>query len=130
MMLLRKAAQNASDYYPETMGQYFILNAPSFFPFLWGIIKQFLDEKTRNKIKICSASEQLQALSEVIDLDNLPSYLGGNCKCEQFGGDCLLSNKGPWDKYQRVFPRGVKLREEFDFGDCDISDEFEDDRQR
>jgi hypothetical protein len=47
----------ASDYYPETLGCYFIINAPSFFPFIWGIVKTFLDEKTRNSVKIFGVGE-------------------------------------------------------------------------
>ena len=50
MNILRMASQCGSDYYPETLGQYFILNPPSFFPFVWGIVKSFIDEKTRNRI--------------------------------------------------------------------------------
>jgi hypothetical protein len=46
--LLKSIATVGSDYYPETLGNYLILNAPGFFPFVWGIIKSFLDEKTRN----------------------------------------------------------------------------------
>jgi hypothetical protein len=29
------------------MGVLIIVNAPSWFPFVWGVIKSFLDEKTK-----------------------------------------------------------------------------------
>jgi hypothetical protein len=48
LALLRSIATVGSDYYPETLGHYLICNAPGFFPFVWGIVKGFLDEKTRN----------------------------------------------------------------------------------
>jgi len=34
------------------MGQMFILNAPMLFTGVWAVVKGFLDEKTRKKIKI------------------------------------------------------------------------------
>lgn len=39
-----------------------------------------------------------------MDIENLPDFLGGNCKCE--GGNCLGSNIGPWnpDGKRPLFP--------------------------
>ena len=50
--MVKGSAQTASDYYPETMGHTFLINAPMLFTAVWAIIKGFLDEKTRSKIKI------------------------------------------------------------------------------
>jgi hypothetical protein len=55
--LLRLAAEVGSDCYPETLGVYLIVNAPSFFPFVWALIKGFLDEKTRQSVKVTSQSD-------------------------------------------------------------------------
>ena len=61
---------------------------------IWAIVKGFLDEKTRNKIHIKGGSFT-EDLLKYVDIENLPSFLGGNCTCEEFGG-CMLSKAGPW----------------------------------
>jgi len=49
---IKLAAQIGSDYYPEIMGNLYIVNAPYIFTGAWAVVKSFLDERTRNKIKI------------------------------------------------------------------------------
>ena len=44
------ASRIGQDYYPEIMGQMFIVNAPFLFTGVWAVVKSFLDERTRNKI--------------------------------------------------------------------------------
>ncbi|WCJ25932.1 Phosphatidylinositol/phosphatidylcholine transfer protein SFH11 [Euphorbia peplus] len=84
-----------SNYYPETLNQLFIVNAGSGFRMLWKAIRAFLDPRTLAKIHVLG-SNYLNNLLEVIDASNLPSFLGGNCTCSDYGG-CLLSDKGPWN---------------------------------
>lgn len=48
--LIQLASKIGQDYYPEIMGQMFIVNAPFLFTGVWAIVKGFLDERTRNKI--------------------------------------------------------------------------------
>ncbi len=50
--MIRSGTQVASDYYPETLKICYITGAPFIFPALWSIIKNFIDEKTRNKVVI------------------------------------------------------------------------------
>ena len=45
-------SQILSDYYPETMQKCFVVNAPFIFTGMWAVVKVFLDERTRSKIKI------------------------------------------------------------------------------
>lgn len=75
------------DYYPEIMGQCFIVNSPMIFSAIWAVVKGFLDEKTRNKISIKGGKFEKELL-ELVEPENLPEFLGGKCKCEKFGG-CL-----------------------------------------
>jgi hypothetical protein len=42
----------AQDYYPETLGKMFIINAPLLFTSVWSVVKYFLDEVTVQKIQI------------------------------------------------------------------------------
>jgi hypothetical protein len=49
---IKMAAQIGSDYYPEIMGNLYVVNAPYLFTGAWTVVKGFLDERTRNKIKI------------------------------------------------------------------------------
>ncbi|XP_059645604.1 phosphatidylinositol/phosphatidylcholine transfer protein SFH11 isoform X2 [Cornus florida] len=84
-----------SNYYPETLHRLFIINAGSGFRALWKAIRAFLDQRTLTKIQVLGSNYRSN-LVEVIDPSNLPSFLGGNCTCSDYGG-CLLSDKGPWN---------------------------------
>ncbi|XP_074561294.1 phosphatidylinositol/phosphatidylcholine transfer protein SFH11-like [Curcuma longa] len=82
------------NYYPETLNQLYIINAGPGFKVLWKILSAFLDVRTLAKIQILGTKYQ-DKLSEVVDLSNLPDFLGGNCKCYEHGG-CLMKDTGPW----------------------------------
>ncbi|KAK4741119.1 hypothetical protein SAY87_024707 [Trapa incisa] len=83
-----------SDNYPETLSQMFIINAGPGFKLLWNTVKTFLDPKTTSKIHVLGNKYQSKLL-EIIDANELPEFLGGNCTCADQGG-CLRSDKGPW----------------------------------
>jgi CRAL/TRIO domain len=106
--LIQLAAKVGSDYYPEIMGQCFIVNAPMLFTGVWAIVKGFIDEKTRKKISIHGGKYQKDLL-EIIDPENLPDFLGGNCTCVEYGG-CMKSGLGPWTDYEIVEPVGIKKK--------------------
>jgi hypothetical protein len=101
------ASKIGSDFYPEIMGQTFIVNAPMLFSGVWVIIKGFLDEKTRKKITIKGSSYQKDLL-ELVDENNLPDFLGG--KCKSFGAH--KDGVGPWNDYDIVEPVGIRKRQE------------------
>ncbi|KAL7421514.1 cytosolic factor, phosphatidylinositol/phosphatidylcholine transfer protein [Cryptotrichosporon argae] len=88
------ASTIGQNYYPETMGHMFIVNAPYLFSTVWSLIKPWLDEATVRKIHILGKGYKAE-LSTYIDPDALPADLGGNCKC---AGGCSLSDAGPWNK--------------------------------
>ena len=92
------------------MGQCFVVNAPMVFSALYAIIKGFLDERTRSKVRIIGANYR-PVLLEHIDAENLPEFLGGTCTCSHVEGGCLYSDAGPWNDYV-VINRRIKHKEE------------------
>ena len=107
--LIQLASKVGQDYYPEIMGQMFIVNAPMLFTGVWAVVKGFLDERTRQKIKILGGKYQKELL-ELVEAENLPDFLGGTCTCKEFGG-CMYSNAGPWNDYEIVKPTGIRRKE-------------------
>ncbi|KAF1874688.1 hypothetical protein Lal_00007302 [Lupinus albus] len=109
-----------SDYYPETLNQLFIINAGSGFRMLWKAVKTFLDVRTAAKIQVLG-SNYLSALLEAIDPGNLPTFLGGNCTCSDYGG-CLMSDEGPWKNPELLeMIQAISMREGND-GKCENGD--------
>jgi hypothetical protein len=92
--LLQVILQTCQDYYPESLGNIFIINTGFAFKVMYTVVKTFIDKKTTSKIKIYGKKYN-EALNAVISKDNLPDLFGGKCKCEPFG--CLFSNAGPWN---------------------------------
>ena len=123
MNLLKLGAKVAQDYYPETMGACYVVNAPMLFKAVYAIIKGFLDERTRSKVQILGSDYQ-PALLNAIAPENLPAFLGGTCTCSHVEGGCLHSNAGIWNDYV-VVNRQVKHINEVEEEKRD-SDEEED----
>ena len=91
----------ASDNYPETMGNLFIVNAPMMFSGIWKVAKGFLDERTRKKIEVKGGSFY-KTLLEYADEEDIPEFLGGKCTIP------FPSDVGPWNDYQIVNNKLVK----------------------
>lgn len=92
--LLKLIVDIGQNYYPETMGMTFIINAPWVFDTIWNFIKIWMDEVTVKKIKIVKAGKDHTAdLFQLVDPANLPFILGGACQCEE---GCVNSDAGPW----------------------------------
>jgi CRAL/TRIO domain len=87
-----RASAIGQDRYPESMGKFFIINAPFAFWAVWSIIKPWLDEVTVSKIDILGGGYK-DALLKQIPPENLPEEFGGTCHCP---GGCSLSDAGPW----------------------------------
>jgi len=90
---ISEASKIGQDRYPETMGKFYIINAPWGFGTIWSIVRGWLDPVTVEKINILSGSE-LGKLTEQIPPENLPKDFGGECQCK---GGCALSDAGPWN---------------------------------
>lgn len=93
---LKLASSIGQDYYPEMLGKMTVINVGFFFRAVWSLAKGFIDPKTANKINLVKGKGEAELL-EIIEKDNLPKFLGGNCECNfKFG--CLGSDIGPWNK--------------------------------
>ncbi|KAJ3218407.1 cytosolic factor, phosphatidylinositol/phosphatidylcholine transfer protein [Dinochytrium kinnereticum] len=84
----------AQNYYPETLGRMFIINAPALFTTVWAIVKPMLDEATVQKISVLGSGYK-KALLEEIDAENLPVSYGGTC--DSCLGGCEFADVGPWN---------------------------------
>ena len=90
-----QASRIGQDRYPETMGKFYIINAPWAFSGTWNIIKPWLDPATVAKIEILGGEKDyLPKLLEQIPAENLPKEFGGKCQC---AGGCSMSDAGPWN---------------------------------
>ncbi|KAI0632089.1 CRAL/TRIO domain-containing protein [Trametes polyzona] len=105
----RSSFQVSQDYFPETMAQLAIVNAPMGFSTIWNVMKPWLAKETVAKVAIYG-SDYRKALLELIDPDALPASLGGTCTCAGQGG-CMKSNAGPW-MHERAKRREAWLRGE------------------
>jgi len=93
LAFIKLFATIGQSYYPEILGTMFMINTLPFVIAIWTIIKGFLEERTRNKIFIIGEDYKKNVL-ELAPEENIPSFLGGTCKCEK---GCLYSNAGPWN---------------------------------
>lgn len=87
---MKIAMDIAQDYYPECLGSMYIINAGFLFSGIWAVCKGWLDVKTQKKINIISGKGK-EELAAVIELENLPTFLGGKCEKE------LKEDHGPWE---------------------------------
>ncbi|KAF5387698.1 hypothetical protein D9615_000005 [Tricholomella constricta] len=93
-----QASSISQDRYPETMGKFYIINAPWAFSAVWSVVKPWLDPVTVAKISILGSGYQ-ETLLQQIPAENLPKEFGGTCQCP---GGCSLSDAGPWKKEEEV----------------------------
>lgn len=61
------------------MKKIFIINAGNAFGIFWSFIKIFVDKNTQKKVNVLSKKENPK-LFNYVDKNNLPEFLGGNCK--------------------------------------------------
>ncbi|CAN7985268.1 unnamed protein product, partial [Ixodes hexagonus] len=78
---LRKLVVLYESNYPETLERCFFINAPSFFPYFWKLIRPFLSDKTAGKIQVFSHGKNVfswkPALLKYVDPSELPVHWGG-----------------------------------------------------
>ncbi|KAI9509811.1 CRAL-TRIO domain-containing protein, partial [Russula earlei] len=82
--IARRFFDVSQNYFPETMGQLIIINAPASFTAIWSMVKPWLAPRTIDKITILGANHPDQHTALLLDLvspENLPVALGGTCTC-------------------------------------------------
>ncbi|KAM3917251.1 SEC14-like protein 5 isoform 1-T3 [Leptodactylus fuscus] len=69
--------------YPETLGRLLIVRAPRVFPVLWTLVSPFINENSRRKFLIYSGNnyQGLGGISDYLDKEIIPDFLGGECMC-------------------------------------------------
>ncbi|UJR11247.1 hypothetical protein I4U23_015429 [Adineta vaga] len=78
------------NYYPERLGQLFIINPPMIFPILWNLVKHWLDPVTKTKILVIKKGPETAAtLLQHIDSDQLPREYGGGCQSCPAAPNCI-----------------------------------------
>ena len=97
MKYVKLSSKITQNYFPETLGKMYVINASGMFSAIWAMVKPFIDDKTRLKIHVFQ-EDFLNELLKDVEKSNLPKLIGGDCDCKEFGG-CLFSDKGPWNPY-------------------------------
>ena len=69
-------ASDNEKYYPETMGNTAVVNAPAVFPFFWRIVRPWLDEFTAAKVRVLTAAH-MPLLKDLFHQHALPAVYGG-----------------------------------------------------
>jgi len=74
--ILQRVTDQDLRYYPETLGQCIVLNAPSWAPTIWAVIKAFLDPVVASRVVILSYDYK-DSLLNLIDKSQVPVCFGG-----------------------------------------------------
>jgi len=108
---VKKSVGWANSHYPERSKAIYILNANSVFTTIYAMVKPWVHENTQKKVHICSPSENLEALLENIDIENIPTYYGGNMTFEGKGGKDVCRFHNPDVKTMDEFVHSVNKGE-------------------
>ena len=77
---LSRVSKISQDYYPETMGKMFIINAPVMFTAAWSVVQGWLDERTVNKIAVYGSDYKEALFKQLGGKDKTPVEYGGTWK--------------------------------------------------
>ena len=87
--IMQTVMQIDQDYYPELMDKCLIINAPTTFRIIFGMVKYFLDSRTQTKIHVLPANYR-EDLLKYISPENLEVRYGGSNPLP------LSAEPGPW----------------------------------
>ncbi|KAL1425947.1 hypothetical protein MTO96_018658 [Rhipicephalus appendiculatus] len=66
------------DHFPECLEKCICINAPSFFPVLWKLVRPFMTQRTADKVNVYGKDGWKSTLLDIMDADQLPVHWGGN----------------------------------------------------
>lgn len=89
--IMARVMQIDQDYYPELMHKALIINAPTSFRIIWGLVKHLLDARTQEKIEVVGSDYEAE-LKKWIDPANLPVQYGGTNTAR------LIDAPGVWNE--------------------------------
>ncbi|CAN7985266.1 unnamed protein product, partial [Ixodes hexagonus] len=106
---LRELVLKYEDNYPETLERCLFLNASSFFPFFWKLIRPLVTEKTAAKIEVFSQEGWKSALLKYVEASELPVHWGGELVGPDNDPECahMIGRGGhvPEGLYLKNWPR-------------------------
>ncbi|KAH6928360.1 hypothetical protein HPB50_014950 [Hyalomma asiaticum] len=71
--------QMMEDHFPECLEKFIAINAPSFFPILWKLIRPFMTQRTADKVEVYGKADGWrEVLLNIIDAASLPAHWGGD----------------------------------------------------
>lgn len=105
LAFMRAIADVDKAQYPETLGRMIIINAPSVFPFVWRMVRVWLDPDVAAKIQVMGDEREWgPVLLALVGSKALPSTYGGS-------GPALDGKEHPYSEYMELM-RVDRLREE------------------
>ncbi len=118
LKVIKMVADIGKSQYPETLGKLFIINTPSAFPYVWRIVRGFLDPAVAGKVELLSARDNwLPVLQETIGIDNLPENYGGHLAP-------LTTDRHPYLEVMHDFGWDEDYQGFYDFTRSDILAEY------
>ncbi|KAJ3038515.1 cytosolic factor, phosphatidylinositol/phosphatidylcholine transfer protein [Rhizophlyctis rosea] len=91
--LIEQLSLVVRNYYPEMLGDVYVINAPTEFDTFWSKIVSRLDPLILDNVTVLRGGASEELLS-IIEPEHLPKSLGGGCECP---GGCDVADAGPWN---------------------------------
>lgn len=82
---LKATSTTMQEHYPERSEVILVINSPGWFYLIWNIVKQFINERTLKKVRICSTSGTFKGLEEFIEPEEILIEYGGKKSIEGKG---------------------------------------------
>ena len=75
------------DEYPELRQRIVVVNTPAIFPIIFSLIKPFISQSTKDKIKVLGSNWR-NDIHKYISPENLPEHYGGTCRYDNDNPKC------------------------------------------